>query len=355
MFDKVLSAFGLNGKFSATSLGNGLIHKTWKVVHPSGAFILQRVNDFVFKDPGVIASNISLLASYLHAQYPEYLFVSTLPDEKGNHVVFIENEGWFRLFPFISDSHSLERVKTSTEAFEAARQFAELTYVLRDFPVERLEPVIPGFHDLELRTRQYRHAVINAETARRERAAATLQWVDRYAFIPAIYARIRSEGLILNRVTHHDTKISNVLFRTDSKALCVVDLDTIGPGYFISDLGDMMRTYLSPAGEEERDFHKIVVREEVFEAVVEGYLSGIRDGLADGEKRFVYYSGMFMIYMQAIRFITDYLNGDVYYGSLYEGHSLVRGENQLTLLDQYVELSGQLTGRIRGLPPQIRE
>ena len=134
------------------------------------------------------------------------------------------------------------------------------------------------------------------------------------------------------RVTHHDTKISNVLFDESGKGICVIDLDTIMPGYFISDLGDMFRTYLSPANEEVKDFNAIDVRDDFFRAIVQGYVSTMGTELTEEEKRLILYSGKFIIYMQAMRFLADYINNDVYYGARYEEQNFVRAGNQLQLL-----------------------
>jgi thiamine kinase-like enzyme len=146
------------------------------------------------------------------------------------------------------------------------------------------------------------------------------------------YVEVISSGDFRLRVTHHDTKIGNVLFDKHHKGLCVIDLDTVMPGYFISDVGDMMRTYLSPVTEEEKSFDKITLRPDFFVAIVKGYLSEMADELSALEKKSFLYAGKFMIYMQALRFITDYLQGDIYYKSRYAGHNLLRGENQITLL-----------------------
>ena len=116
--------------------------------------------------------------------------------------------------------------------------------------------------------------------------------------------------------------------------MCVIDLDTVMPGYFISDVGDMMRTYLSPVSEEETDLTKISVREAFYQAIVEGYHAEMKDELTEGEKQHFFYAGQFMIYMQALRFLTDHLMGDVYYGARYEGHNFCRAQNQIVLLEQ---------------------
>ncbi|NCU04640.1 MAG: aminoglycoside phosphotransferase family protein, partial [Chitinophagaceae bacterium] len=121
------------------------------------------------------------------------------------------------------------------------------------------------------------------------------------------------------------------------------DLDTVMPGHFISDVGDMMRTYLSPVSEEESDFSKIEVRACIFEAIVKGYYNEMKTDLTETEKQLFFYSGKFMIYMQAIRFLTDYLNDDVYYGARYEKHNFIRAANQLVLLEKLIEKENELT------------
>ncbi len=156
-------------------------------------------------------------------------------------------------------------------------------------------------------------------------------------FIVEVFEAIKANPGFKLRVMHHDTKISNVLFNAENKGACVIDLDTVMPGYFISDVGDMMRTYLSPVTEEESDFDKIKVRDEYFKAIADGYLNKMRDKLSETEKAHFVYAGKFLIYMQAIRFLTDYLNNDAYYGSKYEGHNLMRAKNQIVLLQRFIE------------------
>jgi thiamine kinase-like enzyme len=148
------------------------------------------------------------------------------------------------------------------------------------------------------------------------------------------------------RVTHHDTKISNVLFSEDDKGICVIDLDTVMPGYFISDVGDMFRTYLSPANEEEKDFSKIEIREDYFKAIWDGYMSEMGHELSKEEKAHFIYAGKFMIYMQAIRFLTDHINNDAYYGAAYPDHNFIRAGNQAALLERLMEKEATLNKMI---------
>src|SRR5690606_22487992 len=190
----------------------------------------------------------------------------------------------------------------------------------------------PQFHDLTFRFEQFRTAISNAQPQRLQRASKLISIIDQYSSVPADFERIQNGGIIRKRVTHHDTKISNVLFDENGKGLCVIDLDTVMPGYFISDAGDMMRTYLSPANEEEKDYSRIDVREDVFGAIVKGYLSSMGDELTSEEQKLIIYAGSFMIYMQALRFLTAHLNRDVYYGARSPDHNFVRAGNPLALL-----------------------
>ena len=173
-------------------------------------------------------------------------------------------------------------------------------------------------------------------------ADALIQQVMNNQSIVEQYQQIKINPECKLRVTHHDTKISNVLFDKDGKGLCVIDLDTVMPGYFISDVGDMMRTYLSPVSEEEADFSKIEIRADIFEAIVRGYYSEMKTDLTASEKELFFYAGKFMIYMQAIRFLTDYLNDDVYYGARYQKHNFIRASNQLVLLEKLIAHENEL-------------
>ncbi|HEU4902162.1 MAG TPA: phosphotransferase, partial [Flavisolibacter sp.] len=203
--------------------------------------------------------------------------------------------------------------------------------------VAKLKITIPSFHDLSLRYQQFLVALENGNKKRRDETKEEAEALLAHKELVVQFEAIKADPAFKLRVTHHDTKISNVLFDEHDKGLCVIDLDTVMPGYFISDVGDMMRTYLSPVSEEEKDISKIVVREEFYKAVVEGYYAEMKDELSDQEKQSFLFAGKFMIYMQALRFFTDYLNDDVYYGAVYEGQNLVRAQNQLALLQQLVQ------------------
>ncbi len=338
MHQQVYSAFGLSeDDVEAVPFGSGLINHTWKIRKDQDLYILQRINAQVFKDPAAIAFNINAIAAYLKEHNPGYLFVTPVKSVYQEDLYFDKDNGYFRLSPFVRHSHTIDVVSQPSQAFEAAKQFGKFTSLLVDFDATQLKITLPDFHNLTLRYQQFNQAISTGDAGRINDSAGLIARIVAYQSIAETFAKIRTNPQFRIRATHHDTKISNVLFDNEDKGLCVIDLDTLMPGYFISDLGDMMRTYLSPVSEEEKDFQRIVVRDEYFSAILQGYLGELKNELTEQEKSHFVYAGKFMIYMQAIRFLTDHLNNDKYYGAIYEGHNFIRAENQVTLLDRLVE------------------
>ncbi|MCH5598889.1 aminoglycoside phosphotransferase family protein [Niabella ginsengisoli] len=193
-----------------------------------------------------------------------------------------------------------------------------------------------------MRYKQFLESLEKGNEERQQEVADLIKQLKSHSAIVDVYNKIKNSNEFKLRVTHHDTKISNVLFDKDNLGACVIDLDTVMPGYFISDVGDMMRTYLCPVSEEEDDFSKIEIRDEFYFAIVKGYKTFMESELTETEKEYFFYSGKFMIYMQALRFLTDYINNDVYYGAKYPKHNLVRAANQVTLLNRLIEKEEKL-------------
>lgn len=340
MLEKILEAYGIDPRTSHTEcLTSGLINNTWKVKSGEEMYIVQRINDQVFKRPLEVAANIRMLGAYLKERFPTYLFVAPVPNLKGDDIHYENGQGYYRVFPFIKGSHTVDAVSNPEEAFQAAQQFGKFTRLLSGFDARSLYITIPDFHNVSLRSKQFETALSNGDAARIKQSRHLVDEIARYSHVVASFESIRKNPQVRQRVTHHDTKISNVLFDDHHQGLCVIDLDTVMPGYFISDVGDMMRTYLSPANEEEKDFDKIEVREDFFRSIVNGYLSSMGDELTHDEQELILYSGQFLIYMQAIRFLADYFNRDIYYGARYPEQNFVRAGNQLVLLRRLEEKS----------------
>ena len=343
MLNTILPAYGLpQDSLKVEAFGSGLINHTWKITAPGKAYILQRVNHAIFKEPADIANNISLIAEHLKKYHPQYYFIAPLASVNGEEMIYQRGEGFFRMFPFVTGSHSKDVVESAEHAYEAATQFGRFTRLLNGVDINKLKITIPCFHDLTLRYQQFLQALENGNRQRIAESADLISSLTQHVNIVTEYGNIKTNPEFKLRVTHHDTKISNVLFNPDGKGICVIDLDTVMPGYFISDMGDMMRTYLSPVSEEEKDFERIAVRDDFYKAIVKGYYSEMKNELTETEKKYFFYAGTFMIYMQALRFITDYLNDDKYYGAKYPRHNYVRAKNQLVLLERLLAKKEQL-------------
>jgi len=333
MLPVVLKAFGLDSeKYQCDRITSGHINFTYKLTGPN-QFILQRINKNIFKQPQVVANNIRLAADYLSTNYSDYLFPSSIQSTSGEEMVF-DSEGYpWRLFPYISNTFTVDKVETVDEAFSAASGFGRLTAHLWNIDVSAFHETIPRFHDLALRFEQFETALKNSTEERKIDAKWAIdQCLAQQPLVDEYNRLIDSKELTL-RIMHNDTKINNILFdRSSRKAVCVIDLDTLMPGYFIYDLGDMIRTFVSPVSEEEKDFSKIVFRDDIYQSLIDGYFSSMNNCLTTEQKSLAPFAGYMMTYIMALRFLADYLNGDIYYQTHYPEQNLIRATNQMHLL-----------------------
>jgi aminoglycoside phosphotransferase (APT) family kinase protein len=334
----ILPSFSRYGDFEKiNAFGNGLINNTWKLTAGDANFILQRINSEVFTSPETIDQNLQKIQQHLQQHYPAYFFVGPLANDQAQTLTFIPSVGYFRLMPFIEGSFTKDELTQPQQAWEAAAQFASFTARLQGINISDIKETIPSFHDLNLRFRQFQQALQHATAERLTTANVEIAALHLFEPIGGIYNSMLANPAFKKRIMHHDTKISNVLFDEQDRGICVIDLDTVMPGYFMSDVGDMMRTYLCPINEESIEWDAIVVRKEYYTAIVQGYWSQMGGLLTNEEKTQFFDAGCCMIYMQALRFLTDYLNGDVYYGARYPLHNLMRAKHQTILLQQLMK------------------
>lgn len=322
--------------------GSGHINNTYLVsdIKNYQQYILQKINTKVFPLPKIIADNIAAAADYLALKHPDYLFIKPIKTKENNDFLKVEEEYW-RLTEFIPDSASINTVEFPEQAYEAAKAFALLTKNLDGLNTAGLKPSIKSFHDLGFRFKQFEEALDMADLKLKRQAQAEIDFYLNNKALVNTYIQIMNNSAYPTRLIHHDTKINNVLF-SGNKSLCVCDLDTLMPGKIISDLGDMMRTYLCAESEESTNFDAISIRIPIFEATIKGYLETLGSVLSIDEKRSLFYAGEFMIYMQGLRFLTDYLNGNLYYPVNHVNHNLVRAKNQRLLLMDYQKRKNNL-------------
>ncbi len=327
-----LNTESLGASVSIETLKSGHINDTFKVdiqSHNSvDSYILQRVNHHIFTEPLKIMENIENVALHLQSKgYPKPI-LSCLKTLKGDY--FHQNtEGYWRMIPFINNTYSILKAENDNQAFQAAKAFGEYSRYLNDIDVKKIHTIIPNFHNAAFRISQF-HDALNSKPLeeRLENTKSIMDYVNQKIhyftnYIPTIPVR----------VTHNDTKISNILFdKTTQNASCIIDLDTLQPETILSDFGDMVRTYTPQYGEDEKDIEKVEMRLDYMKALIEGFLSEVDPFLTENEKKNLIYGAKRTIFVQALRFLTDYLNNDTYYKTSYPEQNLNRTLNQITLL-----------------------
>ena len=322
----VLSAFGLDPDgVEFSHLAGGLINKTVLARQSGGQkAVLQQINTLVFQNPAAIAHNIARASTHLG---------STSSIFPASQMLEIEGE-WWRISDFISDALTLQTAETEAQAEIAAAQFARLVRLLHDCPVEDFQATIPGFHNLDKHVKVFEAACRDASPERIHQARDIVSSLTGEVGVAVLTTYRNSLATCPIRICHHDAKISNVLLSGDGRGGHVCDLDTLMPGRLISDIGDLIRTLVPPVSEEEVDFAKVIVRKGFFRSVIRGYVKELGPLLLPSELQVLEFGGRFMAYMQAVRFVTDYLRDDVYYATSHERplHNLERAANQLALL-----------------------
>lgn len=339
----ILNAYNLDAsEFKCDMHGDGLINKTFLLQHTQSEekYILQKINTVIFFEPQIIANNVRNAAQYLKKNFPEYCFINFIQTKDGeDFFITYDNEFW-RLMPFVQNSFSYNTITNVKQAYDTAKKFGEFTARLYGARVDQFESSIANFHNLELRYQQFTEACGNITSERYLHAKPIIDFLIYNSTIVVTYKNIVSENILPQCIIHADTKINNMLFdKTTLQPVCIIDYDTIMPGYYISDLGDMIRTMVCTADENEIDKNKIVLRKDYYDAVIDGYLQSMQNIMTEAEIKYIHYAGIFMTYMQALRFITDYLNNDKYYSIKYAEHNFDRAQNQCTLLQKLIELN----------------
>ena len=337
----IINQFNLNGAklIQVMPIEVGHINQTYKIDIINGlkrqAFILQRINTQIFKQPAQLMENIVNVAKFLfHKRYPKTVLV---PVQSANDKWFVcMNGAYWRLYPFIENTHTFNEVSNEDQAYTAAFVFGEYANYLSDFQAKLLNVTIPDFHNTKLRYQQFLEAVKNGVGERKKKAQSSIDQLLTYSYLLDI-----TKGVKLPlRVTHNDTKINNILFdKASGKAVCIIDLDTLMPDTLLYDYGDMVRTFTPPQDENSADFDQIYVRKEILHALTTGYKDGMKDKLTALEATLLLDGGKLTIYEQALRFLTDYLRGDIYYKVANEEQNLIRTKNQLYLLESLIKMS----------------
>ena len=320
----------------AAAFGNGNINDTYRVgIEQNGArraFLLQRLNHEVFREPEQVMQNIRAVCAYLAGTEYPYAVAAPLAARDGGLLQRDERGNYWRMFPFVANSFAPEGPADAETARDAARAYGAFARALRDFPAEKLAETIPGFHDTDRRWAYFTEILGKNPAGRVEKTRREIEAVFAAKPLFDRISAMKKSGILPLRVTHNDTKAGNVLFDINTrKALAVIDLDTVMPGTVLSDFGDMVRTF-APDRQEDDPAAKVALRTDVLEALKEGFLRETGDFLTPPEKENLLPGAAWITGEQALRFLTDWLAGDVYYKIKYPEHNLVRTRNQLALL-----------------------
>ncbi len=337
----VVSHFETKGTVSEISpLGSGLINDTYRVStieNEMPDYVLQRINHAIFQDVELMQDNISRVTSHIRHKLEQKgesdldrKTLTVIPATDGK-LYYFDGDSYWRMTLLIPDAVSYEAV-TPEFSYYTGKAFGDFQNMLVDLPGEPLGATIPDFHNMEFRLSQLADA-INADAAGRlEKAQYLVDELLNRADEMCKAERMHREGILPKRITHCDTKVNNMLFDQEGNFLCVIDLDTTMPGYVLSDFGDFIRTAGNTAAEDETDLSKISVNMDIFRSFAKGYVESAKPFLTTVEIENLPYGAKLLTYMQTVRFLTDYLNGDVYYKIKSPEHNWERTLAQFTLL-----------------------
>ena len=330
----LLANYDLNGRVvNCENYGHGHINKTFLVTTDTGhRYILQGINNGVFKNVDGLMGNIEAVTEHLLKQTNNPRRVLHLVKTKWGKSYLHQDGAFWRIFRFVENSICLQAPETTEDFYQSAVAFGRFQQLLKDFPAHTLHETIPNFHNTADRYRIFKETLASDPLGR---AASVQKEVD---FILAREADAHTivdlldAGKLPLRVTHNDTKLNNVMLDADSrKALCVIDLDTVMPGSSLYDFGDAIRFGAATAAEDEKDLSKMEMRLDMFEAFTRGYLSACPD-LTEEERNQMPMGAKLMTLECGVRFLTDYIDGDNYFSTSYEGQNLDRCRTQLKLV-----------------------
>jgi hypothetical protein len=345
---EIFGSFYADGTFAAAGpYGSGHIHDTFRVEtvqNDKDDYILQRLNTKVFKNIPELQENIERVTKHL---YRKLLNVpgadlkreclTLIQAKNGRSWIEDENGNFWRMFTFISNHITYDIVDTTDKAFQGGKAIGRFQALLADLPGKPLYETIPSFHNLEKRIDSFMNTLEEDPVGRVKETVRETEFLLKRTDKMRIIRKLAGDGKIPVRITHNDTKFNNILFDENGKSLCIIDLDTVMPGYFHSDFGDAIRTGANVVAEDEDDLSKVKLDIDLFEAYARGYLSETNNTLNDIEKENLAFAPLIMTYEQSIRFLADYIDGDKYYRIHHKEHNIQRTRAQIRLLESMEE------------------
>jgi len=340
----ILSQFSVKGTIEAIKpFGSGHINSTFLVTDtdPQAPFyLLQKINHNVFKDVEGLTNNIKHVTAHLKAKVaeqggdPDAEVLTLIAANKGGYYIKDADGNYWRMYYFMKGTKSYDMVETEKQASETGKAFGRFQKMLSDLPTSLLVETIPGFQDVELRLNQLQEAIANNAVGRLNKVQHVVDYLLDRADRMTTILKMGREGKLPKRIIHYDTKLNNVLLNDKDEVQCVIDLDTVMPGYVAYDFGDAIRTIINKAPEDEKDLSKIVLNTNLYRAYTQGYLKEAIDFLTPEEVASLTEGALLIPYIQTVRFLTDYIQGDTYYKIHFPEHNLQRTLAQQELYRQ---------------------
>lgn len=337
---KILNQFELTDQpVEVVPFGNGHINDTLKVTTDKGEakYILQRINHLIFTNVEMLQNNIHIVTSHIRKKLEaggeddiDRKVLTFLPAKDGKFYYF-DGENYWRVCLMIPRSQGFEEVNAEF-SYEAGKAFGNFQSMLSDLPEGALGETIPNFHNMEFRLQQFHDAVKANPAGRLDEVQDLVDEIEKRAEAMCIQEALYRDGKLKKRTNHCDTKVNNILFDENGKVLCVIDLDTVMPGFVLSDIGDFIRTGANTGAEDDENLDNVNVNMEIFKAYTRGYMETAKSFLTSLEISMLPYGGRLLTYMQTVRFLTDYINGDTYYKTHKPKHNLIRTKAQFKLL-----------------------
>ena len=349
---EMVSRFRLEGTpILCEPFGPGHINQTWLVVtNQPHLYIMQQVNTQIFTDPDGLMRNILLVTEHLRAKDPDPRHVMRLvPATDGKTHILTEGNRLWRVYEYITGGVCLSGAGSAEDLRQSAIAFGRFQRMLSDFPAETLTETIPRFHDTPDRYRKLRLAMAENRAGRLDAVGAEIAFLLEREEKAGILTRMIRSGELPLRVTHNDTKLNNVMLDEKTREpMCIMDLDTVMPGLVAYDFGDSIRFGACTGAEDEPDLNLVHFDLSLYRAYAEGFLSACGDRLTEREIASLPLGALTMTLENAVRFLTDYLDGDTYYHTDYPEHNLVRTRTQIRMVSEMEPLEEEMTAIVNG-------
>lgn len=347
-FALILEQFSIKGSAGEIKpYGSGHIHDTFHVINKDPKYpdyLLQRINHIIFKNIPELTENIQIVTEHLRKKLKNIpgadpdKEVLTVVLSKSNEGYYKDSEGnYWRMYYYITDTRSHDVVKTTAQAYEGGKAFGKFQALLADLDANLLHETIPDFHDIEHRLMLFQEAMTHDPKERVKEVSDEIAFVEARKDPMSTICRLGRLGKIPLRITHNDTKFNNVLLNSNDEAQCVIDLDTVMPGFVAYDFGDAIRTIVNKAPEDEKDLEKIQVDMELFRAFTRGFLEEVGGFMTKSEIHTLAHGALLLPFIIGLRFLTDYIDGDNYFKINFPAHNLQRARAQFRLVEKLEE------------------